>query len=271
MGHRPERLHRFPLLPIRLAVRDGGRRPCCGAASSAGRPRDGATPVSQARGSRGFTLVELLLAIAVMGLLAILSWRGLDGMVRAQEITRQRADEMLVLQAALGQWGADLDALLPIANTTPLDWDGQVLRLTRRSSNPQIDEGAWVVAWSRRLVGGQNQWTRWQSTPLRTRGQWTDAWMQAAQWGRSTSSNRQAGETPLFPLAQWRLYYYRDNAWSNPQSSDQSSRAATSADGAQLPNLPDGIRLELTLPPGGAVSGPLTIDWANPLRANSRS
>ena len=27
----------------------------------------------------------------------------------------------------------------------------------------------------------------------------------------------------------------------------------------------------VTLPPGGAVSGPLTIDWANPLRANSRS
>ena len=60
-------------------------------------------PRPDARRQRGFTLVELLLAIAVMSLLAILSWRGLDGMVRAQEITRQRADEMLVLQAALGR------------------------------------------------------------------------------------------------------------------------------------------------------------------------
>src|SRR6218665_65203 len=83
---------------------------------------------------QGFTLIELLLAIGVMALLAVLSWRGLDGMVRAQETTRQRADEMLVLQAALGQWGSDLDALLPMANTTALDWDGQVLRMTRRSS-----------------------------------------------------------------------------------------------------------------------------------------
>ena len=101
--------------------------------------------------ARGFTLVELLLAIAIMGLLAILSWRGLDGMVRAQEGTRQHADEMLVLQAALGQWGADLDALQPIAHTTPLDWDGQVLRMTRRDSGDTGLEsrGIRVVAWTR--------------------------------------------------------------------------------------------------------------------------
>ena len=61
--------------------------------------------------ARGFTLIELLVAISVMALIAILSWRGIDGMVRTQEATRQRADEMLVLQAALAQWGADLDAL----------------------------------------------------------------------------------------------------------------------------------------------------------------
>lgn len=221
--------------------------------------------------TRGFTLIEVMVAIAALALLAVMSWRGLDAMVRTQEATREQGEQQAVLQTVLAQWNADLDALMPIEQTQALDWDGQVLRLTRKSSNPQIDEGAWVVAWSRRLVGGQNQWARWQSAPVRTRGQWTDAWMQAAQWGRSTSSNRQAGETPLFPLAQWRLYYYRDNAWSNPQSSDQSSRAATGADNGPLPNLPDGIRLELTLPPGGAVAGPLTIDWANPLRSNSRS
>ena len=68
---------------------------------------------------RGFTLIELLVAISVMALIAILSWRGIDGMVRTQEATRQRADEMLVLQAALAQWGADLDALAPLAQTTP--------------------------------------------------------------------------------------------------------------------------------------------------------
>lgn len=262
MGHRPERLHRFPLLPIRLAAREVGRHPCC-AVALGGRPRDGATPVSQARGSRGFTLVELLLAIAVMGLLAILSWRGLDGMVRAQEITRQRADEMLVLQAALGQWGADLDALLPIANTTPLDWDGQVLRLTRRSGAVP-DEGALVVAWTRRGTQGAGQWMRWQSPPVRTRADWQAAWQLAAQWARSPGDAERRYEMTLMPLQEWQIFYSRGGAWTNPLSSTGTSPAGT-------PALPDGVRLQITLPPGQALAGRLTRDWVNPVLGGGRS
>jgi general secretion pathway protein J len=38
-----------------------------------------------------------------------------------------------------------------------------------------------------------------------------------------------------------------------------------------LPVVPDGIRIELTLPPGRALNGVMTVDWVNPLRSNSRS
>ena len=48
---------------------------------------------------RGFTLIELLVALAAMALMAGLSWRGLDGMVRAQSQIQQRADAVLTLQA----------------------------------------------------------------------------------------------------------------------------------------------------------------------------
>lgn len=58
-----------------------------------------------------------------MALMAVLGWRGLDGMARAQETTRKRADELLLVQAALGQWGADLDALLAAQHHAPgLGW-----------------------------------------------------------------------------------------------------------------------------------------------------
>ncbi|HYP72303.1 MAG TPA: prepilin-type N-terminal cleavage/methylation domain-containing protein, partial [Variovorax sp.] len=51
--------------------------------------------------ARGFTLIELLVAISILALLAVVSWRGLDGMARAQAQLRDRADAVLVLQSAL--------------------------------------------------------------------------------------------------------------------------------------------------------------------------
>src|SRR5207244_792790 len=52
----------------------------------------------------GFTLVELLVALFVLALLASLSWRGLDSMIRTREQTEARADEILTLQTGLAQW-----------------------------------------------------------------------------------------------------------------------------------------------------------------------
>ena len=248
----------------------GGDGPCCGGAL-AGRPRDVAAPGSYASDLKGFTLVELLLAIAVMSLLAILSWRGLDGMVRAQEITRQRADEMLVLQAALGQWGADLDALMPIANTTPLDWDGQVLRLTRRTS-AEPDDGALVVAWTLRGAPGAGQWMRWQSPPVRTRAQWQEAWQLAGQWARSPGEAERRYEMALMPLSDWQIFYYRGGAWSNPLSS--TGGAGTPVGGTPSAGsiaLPDGIRLQISLPPSQTLAGRLTRDWVNPVLGGGRT
>ena len=211
---------------------------------------------------RGFTLIELLVAIAVMALIAILSWRGLDGMVRAQEQTRARAEAHLVLQTTLAQWDADLDALQPLLHTTPIDWDGQVLRMTRRASL-WPDPGALVVAWTRRNVGGTDLWLRWQSPPLRTLAQWQQAWQTASQWARNPGDAERRGEVALLPLAQWRLLFYRDGAWTNPQSSSGQDKASTASDPGAA--LPEGIRLEITLPPGAGVAGPLARDWVNPV------
>ncbi len=224
--------------------------------------------------ARGFTLIELLIAISLMGLMALMSWRGIDGMVRVQEQTRTRGDELLGLQVALGQWGADLDALLPMPFTTPMDWDGQALRLTRRSS-ASPGEGALVVAWSLRNVNGRDQWLRWQSAPVTTRAQWQRAWDQAATWARSPSEIERRSEVVLLPLVGWQIFYYRGNAWSNPLSSSgtpapQSVGQAGAAAKAQA-MVPDGVRLQLELPPGRALAGQITRDWVNPLRGGGKS
>ncbi len=53
------------------------------------------------RAAKGFTLVEVLVAIGVMALLALMSWRGLDAMLRTQTQLQQRADRIRTLQAGL--------------------------------------------------------------------------------------------------------------------------------------------------------------------------
>ena len=209
---------------------------------------------------KGFTLIELLVAISLMALMAALSWRGLDGMTRAQTQMRRHSDDVLTLQAGLAQWGADLDALAAQPNTPSLDWDGRALRLLR-ASTAMPGEGLRVVAWSRRTIDGAGQWLRWQSPPLTTRAEVQLAWQQAALWGQNPSDEARAREVRVAALDQWQIFYFRDNAWSNPLSSAGAPSAAQAATAALIP---DGVRLELTLSAGQAISGRVTRDWVRP-------
>ena len=229
-------------------------------------------PFAQRRPSaqRGFTLIELLVALSIMAVMAVLSWRGLDGMTRTQAQVRQHSDEVLTLQAALAQWGADLDALARQPGVATLDWDGRALRVVRRSA-AQPGEGLTVVAWSRRSIAGVGQWLRWQSPPVATRGELQLAWQKAAQWAQNPSDEDRLREVQIVPLDQWQIFYYRGGAWSNPLSSEGAGNAPAAGDTpAALPTgsgalaVPDGVRLVLKLSAGQAVSGTLTRDWVTP-------
>ena len=246
------------------------------------------------RSHAGFTLVELLVALFAMALLAVLSWRGLDGMTRAQSITSARADEVLTLQVGLQQWAADLDAVTVIPGLNPVDWNGRVLRITRASKSAPTD-GVLVAAWTTRIVNGNTVWLRWQSPQAFTRGDLGEAWAKADLWSQNPSSDLTAREVAVAPIVDWQLFFFRENAWTNPQSSAAMTAsanaaataavqklAATTASPALSPasiaansatalaaltttySLPDGVRLVLTLPEGQAISGVLTRDWVKP-------
>ena len=222
--------------------------------------------------SRGFTLIELLVAITIMSLIALLSWRGIDGMVRSQQITRERSDHLVVIQNALAQWLSDLDSIQPVDSTQPINWDGQVLRITRRTTQ-QPDQGVVVVAWAMRTSNGAQQWLRWQSPPVNTRAAWSAAWQTAGQWARTPSSSEAQREATLFPLADVQLYYYVGGAWANAQSSAGGSYAEQTLGGLSTAaaSVPEGIRLSITLPEGGAITGTITQDWVNPVLGGNKT
>ena len=236
-------------------------RTSCRRCPPGGLIRLGATPRRIMSRTRGFTLVELLVALFALALLASLSWQGLDGMIRARQATETRADEVLTLQTGLAQWTADLEAIEEFAPTPGLEWNGRALRLTRRSSLAPAD-GALVVGWSRR----EGRWVRWQSPPVFTRGELDAAWQQADLWAQNPSDAMRQQEVSIAPLEDWQIFYFRGDAWTNPQSSAATAQpAAGAASGTgRTSTLPDGVRLIVQLPQGRAISGRLQRDWVRP-------
>jgi general secretion pathway protein J len=223
------------------------------------------------RRPRGFTLIELLVALAVMSMLAILSWRSIDGMYRTQTLTQERADGLLRLQAALGQWNADLDAVVDTEELDALEFDGRVLRLTRRDGADMGLEssGVRVVAWTRSgsTDTAGTQWMRWQSGPVRQRNDLAQAWQRAAEWAEAgsgaTAADRRDSAVALAGIDDWQLFYHRGDTWGNPQSSlgtDISGIGAGSTENA----VPNGVRLVLVLTAGQGLSGTLVRDWIRP-------
>lgn len=218
------------------------------------------------RRARGFTLVELLVSLFAMALLAGLSWRGLDGMMRARQITEARADEVLALQTGLAQWTADLDAIEEYPPARALEWNGRVLRLTRRSSLSPTD-GVRVVGWARR----EGRWLRWESAPVLLRGELDSAWQQADLWAQNPSDEMRAREVAITPMEDWQIFFYRGNSWTNPLSSANATEVEERSGAPNTSTLPDGVRLILLLPLDRAIGGRLQRDWVRPTLSGSSS
>ncbi len=59
----------------------------------------------------GFTLVELLIAITVLAIVAVLGWRGLDGIARSRVKLGEQMEQTRGLQLAFAQLQSDCDHL----------------------------------------------------------------------------------------------------------------------------------------------------------------
>ena len=205
--------------------------------------------LTKARGQGGFTLVEVLVALLALAILASLSWQGLDGILRAREVTRASLDRSTRLATVVTQWEQDLHALHDTGVVPALAFDGQTLRLTRR-----VEAGVALVAWSVR----SGLWQRWAGPATTRSGELQQGWLSSFQFVGNERGHLLLAEA----ACDWQIYFHRGGAWTNAQSSGdllQPSQPQAPASGASAPAaeavaatapreaLPEAVRLVITL------------------------
>ena len=89
--------------------------------------------------ARGFTLLELLVAITILSIVSVIAWRGLDSLVSTRERLEPEADDVRGLLAAFGQLERDL-AQVP---------NPKFLGLTSSPIDVTVTEGSTLLQLSR--------------------------------------------------------------------------------------------------------------------------
>lgn len=190
---------------------------------------------------RGFTLVEVLVALSLMAILAGLAWRGIGGVASVKRASEERVEQSLRTGTVLAQWEQDLQSLHDSALVPALAFDGATMRLVRRQEG-----GLQVVAWALR----EGRWARWNSVVVTRGSALQDAWFASQQ----LLGNEPGQLTLLEGVQGWQVYFFRDTAWSNAQSSAGTAAApppaASAPQAPQRAPLPSGVRIVLTLPAG---------------------
>ena len=108
--------------------------------------------------ARGFTLVELLVAIGILAMVAVLGWRGLDGIVRARVALTDQMEMTRGMQLAFAQMQSDcehvVDAAMLGRRPFLLQADNRIT-MVRTVFNENEPARLQVIAY--RLVDGQLQ------------------------------------------------------------------------------------------------------------------
>jgi general secretion pathway protein J len=188
--------------------------------------------------ARGFTLVEVLVALLIMAILAAMAFRGVDAIVHAKDAALASTDRTLKLNTGMSQFEYDVSQVID-SKVLPkaIMFDGATLRMARRTP-----DGIQLVLWTLQ----DRHWQRWASAPYTRTSELTDAWMRSQQWGAISGS----AVTVLENVDDFQVYVCNPAAvatsgcsWNNVQSTQGAASGVAVAQ-------PNGIRILLKLPEG---------------------
>lgn len=195
----------------------------------------GKTPGAASQPARGFTLVEALVAIAILGLVALLAWRATAAMTDNEARLAAESARWQQLDAVLARLEADLRASVPRrarhGTMTEAAWSlaaddaaGNALLIFTRAGPDALDEPA---------IGGQRVGYRWR-----------DGRIEALYWPQI--DNPAATVPASYVLADGVTRLRIEALTSANQWSERWPLAADA-------EIPRGVRLELALAGGGTV------------------
>ncbi|MCS0614197.1 prepilin-type N-terminal cleavage/methylation domain-containing protein [Massilia kyonggiensis] len=198
---------------------------------------------------RGFTLVELLVAISILAIVAVLGWRGLDGIVRARVALTQQMETTRGMQLAFAQMQSDCEHIVQrdVVDQRPYLLIGaDSLTLVREVFTENQPSRLQVVAY--RIVNGTLM--RRESQPVRDLVQLDALWQAVTSNGDTNPSVAlQTGVTGM-QVATWINNSWRQggvdpgaNAAGTVQVQPQPQPQPDQA--AQVSNEPTGLQVAL--------------------------
>lgn len=161
----------------------------------------------------------------IMAILSMVTWQGLDGILRARDGSKAALDRTQRLATIVVQWEQDLQALHETLAVPALHFDGRTVRMTRRAEG-----GVALVAWS--LHSGQ--WKRWVGPTFTRLADLQESWIAS----QGLLGNEPGHLTLTEGAGEWQIYFHRGGAWTNAQSSGDALAVPVSPAAPAAPGTP---------------------------------
>ncbi|MDN4037960.1 type II secretion system protein J [Massilia sp. YIM B02443] len=200
----------------------------------------------------GFTLVELLVAIGILAMVAVLGWRGLDGIVRARVALTADMETTRGMQLAFAQMQSDCEHLAGadvMARRATLQWGLDRLTLVRKAYVENEPSRLQVVSY--RVVGGQL--LRRESPGTRDLAQVEQLWQAMLTDAPAENAPAVVLQTGVASMAVqgWLNGAWRDDLTQRGNQDGQDGQAGQplqpTAPAGEIV-LPTGVRVALTVP-----------------------